>query len=60
MHAPEKVLKECSEKARKLEVSLFNTLEDVVCEGLPNIGSIIEEVFEVTEHTVVYTPIYEA
>jgi len=57
---PEKVLKECGEKARKLGVSLFNTLEDIICKRPPNIGRIVEEVFEVTEHAVVYTPIYEA
>ena len=59
-HEPEKVLKEYSEKARKLGVSLFNTLKDVICKRPPNIGSIVEEAFEVTEHTVVYTPMYEA
>ncbi len=57
---PEKVLKACSEKARKLGVSLFNTLEDIVRKRPPNVGRIVEEVLEVTEHTVVYTPIYEA
>jgi hypothetical protein len=57
---PEKVLKECSEKARKLRLSVFDTLEDIVCKRPPNIGRIVEEVLEVTEHTVVYTPIYEA
>ena len=57
---PEKVLKEYREKARKVGLTLFNTLKDVVCKRPPNIGRIVEEVFEVTEHTVVYTPIYEA
>ena len=57
---PEKVLKEYQEKARKIGLTLFNTLKDVVCKRPPNIGRIVEEVFEVMEHTVVYTPIYEA
>jgi len=57
---PEKILKECREKARKVGITLFNTLKDVVCKRPPNIGRIVEEVFEVTEHTLVYTPIYEA
>jgi len=57
---PEKILKECREKARKVGITLFNTLKAVVCKRPPNIGRIVEEVFEVTEHTLVYTPIYEA
>ena len=57
---PKKVLKECREKARKVGITLFNTLKDIVCKRPPNIGRIVEEVFEVTEHTLVYTPIYEA
>jgi hypothetical protein len=57
---PETVLKEYREKTRKVGLTLFNTLKDIVCKRPPNIGRIVEEVFEVTEHTVVYTPIYEA
>jgi hypothetical protein len=57
---PEEVLKDCPQKARKLGISSFNTLKEIACKKPPNIGSIIEEVFKVTEHAVVYTPIYEA
>lgn len=57
---PEKVLKECCEKARKLRLSSFNTLKQIVCKRPANIGKIVEEVLEVTELTAVYTPIYEA
>ena len=57
---PEKVLKEHHERARKLGLSLFHILRDIVCKRPPNIGRIVQEVFKVTEHTVVYTPIFEA
>ena len=57
---PEKVLRECREKARKLGISSFNTLKEIVCKKPSNIGRIVEEVFKLTEHAVVYTPIYEA
>ena len=57
---PEKALKEIRDKARKLTISIFESLKDVACKRPPNVGTILEEVFEVTEHAVVYTPIYEA
>ena len=57
---PEKILEGHGEKARKLGLSLFHTLRDIVCKRPPNVGRIVKETLEVTEHTVVYTPIYEA
>jgi hypothetical protein len=60
---PEKVLKECGDKARKLRFSPDSIIDDVRKRTItrpPNIGRIAKEVFEVTEHAVVYTPIYEA
>lgn len=60
---PEKVLKECGDKARKLNFSPDNIIEIVRKRTVtrpPDIGKIAREVFEVTEHALVYTPIYEA
>ena len=57
---PEKILEGHGEKVRKLGLSLFHTLRDIVCKRPPNVGRIVKEALEVTEHTVVYTPIYEA
>jgi len=63
MPEPEEALKKCGEKARKLSFSPDSTI-DIVRKrtvGRPqDIGKIAKEVFEVTEHAVVYTPIYEA
>ena len=60
---PEKVLKECGDKVRKLRVPPDNII-DIVRERIakrpPDTGRIAKETFEVTEHAVVYTPIYEA
>ena len=60
---PERVLKECGDKARKLRVSPDSIIDIVrkrTVKRPPDIGRIAKEVFEVTEHAVVYTPIYEA
>jgi hypothetical protein len=60
---PEKVLKECGDKARKLRFSpdsIIDVVRKRTVKRPPNIGRIAKEVFEVTEHAVVYTPIYEA
>ncbi len=60
---PEKILKVCGDKARKLRFSPGSIIDIVrkrTVKRPPNIGRIAKEVFEVTEHTVVYTPIYEA
>ena len=60
---PEKVLKECGDKARKLRFSpdsIINIVRKRTVKRPPNIGRIAKEAFEVTEHAVVYTPIYEA
>ena len=60
---PEKVLKKISDKARKLKVSpdiMTDIIRKRTPERPPDIGRIAKEVFEVTEHALVYTPIYEA
>jgi len=60
---PEKVLKECGDKVRKLRVSPDNIIDVIrgrIVKRPPDIGRIARETFEVTEHAVVYTPIYEA
>lgn len=60
---PEKILKECGDKARKLRFSPDGVVDIVrkrTVKRPPNIGKIAKEVFGVTEHAVVYTPIYEA
>ena len=58
---PEKVLEEQVDKARKLKFSPESII-DIPCKRVikrpPDIGRIAKEVFEVTEHSVVYTPIY--
>lgn len=60
---PEKVLKEWGDKVRKLRVSpdgIIDIIRGRVVKRPPDIGRIARETFEVTEHAVVYTPIYEA
>lgn len=60
---PEKVLRECGDKARKLKIppdSIIDIIRKRVLKRPSDIGSIAKETFEVTEHAVVYTPIYEA
>lgn len=59
---PKKVLREYGDKVRKFSISPDNAI-DVIRERVvkrpTNVGRIAEEVFEVIEHAVVYTPIYE-
>ena len=60
---PEKVLKESGDKARKLSFSPDSIIDIVrkrTVKRPPDIGKIAKGVFEVTEHAVVYSPIYEA
>jgi len=60
---PEKVLKECDDKARKFRFSpdsIIDIIRKRTVKRPPDIGRIAKEAFEVTEHAVVYTPIYEA
>lgn len=60
---PERVLKECGDKARKLRISpdiILDIIRGRIVKRPPDIGRIARETFEVTEHAVVYTPIYEA
>lgn len=60
---PEKVQKKISDKARKLKVSpdiIMDIIRKRAPDRPPDIGRIAKEVLEVTEHVLVYTPIYEA
>jgi hypothetical protein len=60
---PEKVLKEWGDKVRKLRVSpdgIIDIIRGRIVKRPPDTGRIAKETFEVTEHAVVYTPIYEA
>jgi len=60
---PGKVLKEWGDKVRKLRVSpegIIDIIRGRIVKRPPDIGRIARETFEVTEHAVVYTPIYEA
>lgn len=60
---PEKALAEYGEKARKPAISpekLTNVLRERIVRKPSETERIVEEVFEVTENTVIYTPIYEA
>ena len=60
---PEKVLKESGDRVRKFGVSpdkIIDIIRERVARRPAHIGRIAKEVFEVTEHAVVYTPIYEA
>lgn len=56
---PQRVLLECRERVRDLDLSLVDTIRDMLCERPSNVGRIVKELFEVTEQSVVYTPIYE-
>jgi len=60
---PEKVLKGRGDKARKLKIppdSIIDIIRTRIVKRPRDIGRIAKETFEVTEHAVVYTPIYEA
>lgn len=60
---PEKVLKELGDIARKLKVSPDNAISiarERVGRRPPDTERVAKEIFEVTEHAVIYTPIYEA
>jgi hypothetical protein len=60
---PEKVLQEYGDKVRKLRVlpdSIIDIIRGRIVKRPPDSGRIAKETFEVTEHAVVYTPIYEA
>jgi hypothetical protein len=57
---PRRVLIEWRERVRDLDLSLVDTIRDIICERPSNVGRVVKEFFEVTEHSVVYTPIYEA
>jgi len=60
---PEKIIREYGDKARKVMFSSDSIIDIVrkrTVKRPPKIGRIAKEVFEVMEHAVVYTPIYEA
>ena len=60
---PGKALKEWGDKVRKLRVSpdgIIDIIRGRIVKRPPDIGRIARETFEVTEHAVAYTPIYEA
>jgi len=60
---PEKVLKESGDGVRKFSVSpekIIDIVRKRVARRPADVGRIIKEVFEVTEYSVIYTPVYEA
>lgn len=61
---PEGTLKKDKDRVRDLEISSSDIILDMIRERTterpPNVGRITEETFEVTEYSVVCTPIYEA
>lgn len=60
---PEKVLKEYGDKTRDLKGSpdrIIDIVRTKTVKRPPDIGKIVKEVFEVTEFTIIYTPVYEA
>jgi hypothetical protein len=57
---PRKVLIEYHERVRDLDLSIVDTMRDIICKRPPNVNRVVKETFEVTEQCVVYTPIYEA
>ncbi len=56
---PRRVLLECRERVRDLDLSLVDTMRDKLCERPSNVGRVVKEFFEIMEQSVVYTPIYE-
>ncbi|MCK4477713.1 hypothetical protein KAU88_04210 [Candidatus Bathyarchaeota archaeon] len=60
---PKKALKELNDKIREPKVSpdiILDIIRKKTVKRPPDTGRIAKEVFEVTEHALVYTPIYEA
>jgi hypothetical protein len=60
---PEKALEEYGEKVRKFMVSpdrLIDIIRERIVRKPSETERIVEEVFEVSENTVTYTPVYEA
>ncbi len=56
---PRRVLLEYRDRVRDLDLSLVDTMRDMLCERPSNVGRVVKEFFEVMEQSVVYTPIYE-
>lgn len=60
---PEETLKENRDKVREFTFSpdkIIDIIRERIAKRPKGIGKIAEEIFEVTEHKVIYTPIYEA
>jgi hypothetical protein len=60
---PEKALAEYGEKARKPEFStnkLINDIREKIVKKPSEAERIVEEVFEVSKNSLIYTPVYEA
>ncbi|UCH32302.1 MAG: hypothetical protein JSV05_02685 [Candidatus Bathyarchaeota archaeon] len=58
-----KALEKAGEKVRKLTLSpetILDLIRKRTAQRPPDVGKIAKEVFEITEHTVILTPIYEA
>lgn len=60
---PKEALKKVRDKMRELKVSpdiILDIIQKRTARRPPDVGKIAEEVFEVTEYALVYTPIFEA
>ena len=60
---PEKALAECGEKVREHTFSadkLIDNIRERIVKKPSEGERIVEEVFEVSENTLIYTPIYDA
>jgi hypothetical protein len=56
---PRRVLLECRDMVRDFDLSLVDSMRDMLCKRPSNVGRIVKEILEI-EPSVVYTPIYEA
>lgn len=59
---PEEILAEIEEKVRKLEMAPnkeINILKSKIVKRPPDIKRVVEELFEVSERAIIYTPVYE-
>ena len=59
---PEEILAEFGEKVRKLEMAPnkeINILKSKIVKRPPDIKRVVEELFEVSERAIIYTPVYE-
>ena len=59
---PEKTLEKAGKKVRRLGLqpeTMLNLIRNRTAQQPSDVGKIAKEVFEITEHVVIYTPIYE-